>query len=216
MSRARYAVIVTRDRPGPYAACVTAIKDQVDDIITVCHGVAAAAYATGIPVRYDPEPPNISAMWNLALDLLSEAFPEQAYDVAVLNDDAIVPAYWFDHVSGPMSFMDAAAGCVDQHHRLAAPLLHRTPGPVDLHERLTGYAFILDGTKGIRANETMRWWLSDDDLDWQARTRGGTAIVPGEPVQHPVNGGTACVGRFAQWFEEDRQQFIERWGSAPW
>jgi hypothetical protein len=216
MTRARYAVIVTRNRPEAYAAAVAAIRDQVEEVITVCHGYNAVAYSAGLPVLYTPEEPNISAMWNLALDLLAETFPGQAYDVAVLNDDAVVPAYWFDHVSGPMSYTGAAAGCVDQHHRLDRPVLHTAAAPVDLHERLTGYAFILDGTRGIRANENMRWWLSDDDIDWQARTRGGTVIVPGEPVQHPPNGGTPCTGRFATWFEEDRVKFIQQWGRAPW
>lgn len=214
MSRARYAVIVTRDRPVPYAACVAAITPQVEDIITICHGDAAVAYAAGVPVRYDLELPNISVMWNLGLDLLAEAFPDQPYDVAVLNDDAVVPPYWFDHIAGPMGFTDAAAGCVDQHHRLATPLLHRTPGRVDLRERLTGFAFILDGTKGIRADETMRWWLSDDAIDWTARTLGGTLIVPGEPVQHPP-GGSPLTPEFARWYDEDRATFITKWGSAP-
>jgi hypothetical protein len=216
MTRRRFAIIVTRDRPEAYAACVAAIRDQVDDIVTITHGPTAITYATGLPVRYDPEPPNISAMWNLGLDLLTEAFPRQAYDVAVLNDDSVVPAYWFDHISGPMSYTGAAAGCVDQHHRLERPVLHVEAAPVDLHQRLTGYAFILDGSKGIRANEEMRWWLSDDDIDWQARTRGGTIVVPGEPVQHPPNGGTACTGRFATWFEEDQIKFRTRWGVLPW
>lgn len=216
MSRARYAVVVTRDRPEAYAACVAALAPQVEDIITVCHGTAAVAYSVGVPVQYDPETPNISAMWNLGLDLLAEAFPDQAYDVAIVNDDAVVPRYWFDHIIGPMSFTDAAAGCVDQHHRLAAPLVHRHPAPVDLHERLTGFAFILDGTKGLRANEDMRWWYSDDDLDWQARTHGGTIIVPGEPVQHPPGGGTVLAGQLAVFADEDRAKFIDRWGSAPW
>lgn len=216
MTRARYAIIVTRDRPEAYAACVAAIEPQIDDIVTITHGPDAVGYCTGVPVRYHPDAPNISAMWNLGLDLLTEAFPDRAYDVAVLNDDAVVPPYWFDHIAGPMGFADAAAGCVDQHHRLTVPILHRTPAPVDLHERLTGYAFILDGTKGIRANEEMRWWYSDDWIDWEARTRGGTIVVPGEPVTHPSGGGTALVGDLARWAEEDRQKFIDNWGKAPW
>lgn len=216
MSRSRFAVIVTRDRPEAYAACVAAIEPQVEDIITICHGPEAVSYSAGLPIGYHAESPNISAMWNLGLDCLAEAFSDRPYDVAVLNDDAVVPRYWFDHVCRPMSLTDAAAGCVDQHHRLAAPLVHRHPGPVDLHERLTGFAFILDGTRGLRANEDMRWWYSDDDLDWQARTRGGTIIVPGEPVQHPPHGGTALVGELARYADEDRRKFIDRWGSAPW
>lgn len=215
MTRGRFAIIVTKDRPEAYAACVAAVAPQVDDIITICHGHDAIAYSTGLPIGWREEAPNISAMWNLGLDCLAEAFQHTPYDVAVLNDDAVVPPYWFDHVAGPMGFLDAAAGCVDQHHRLTVPVVHRHPGPVDLHERLTGFAFILDGTKGIRANEAMRWWLSDDWIDWTARTRGGTVVVPGTPVEHPPNGGTEVTGQLAAWFTEDLTTFRDTWGDTP-
>lgn len=214
-ARLRYAIIPTRNRPHAYAACVAALAPQVDDFITVCHGRTAVSYAAGLPMLYEPEAPNISAMWNLGLDCLSEAFPREAYDVAIVNDDAVVPPHWFDHLSY-MTTVSAAAACVDQHHRLDVPALHLEPGPVDLRVRLTGFAFILDGTKGIRADEDMRWWYSDDALDWTARTMGGTLVLPGEPVQHPEGGGTPIVGELADFAAEDRQRFIEKWGQAPW
>jgi GT2 family glycosyltransferase len=154
--RLRFAIIPTRDRPEEYAACLAAIAPQVDDIVTVCHGGSSASYATGALISYAHESPNISAMWNLGLDaiadrlaLLADGLTVPPYDVAILNDDAVVPPHWFDHL-GHMHLLDAAAACVDQHGRLDAPLVHRAPGRVDLRERLTGYAFVLDGTRGIR------------------------------------------------------------------
>jgi hypothetical protein len=212
--RRRFAVIPTRDRPEEYAACVAAIEPQVDDIITVCHGKSSVAYSAGLPISYNHDAPNISAMWNLGLDCLAEAFPDVPYDVAVINDDAVVPPHWFDHL-GHMHLLDAAAACVDPHGELDAPLLHKAPGPVSLRQRLTGFAFVLDGTRGIRADERMRWWLSDDWIDWTARTRGGTLIMPGTPVQHPGNGGTLLEGDLSRWYTEDLETFRDYWGDTP-
>src|SRR3546814_6922443 len=46
-------------------------------------------------IRYDEDPPNISRLWNVGLDVVEEAIRsagEDEWDVAVLNSDVVVPA----------------------------------------------------------------------------------------------------------------------------
>jgi hypothetical protein len=216
--RPRYAVIPTHDRPDHFATCLRSVWDQVDHVLVISHraayvGQVRADSLTVLP--YDQELPNISAMWNLGLleaEVGSYAMP---HDVAVLNDDAVVPPGWFDQVTAAMRETGAAAGCASQDEDLDSPFLQTTPD-TDIGRRLSGYAFILDGADGLRADEQFRWWWGDTDLDWRARQQGGTVLVPGVPVEHPPNGSTPTTGVLAQIAGDDRQRFIDKWGSAPW
>lgn len=212
--RKRFAVIPTRDRPTEYRSCYDAIRPQVDDVVSICHSPQALHYSSGVPIRYDAPLPNISAMWNLGLECLDRFFHID-YDVAILNDDAIVPGGWFDRIIEAMDETGAVAGSADQFGRPLLQLLTTRTNP-DISRRLSGFAFILDGSAGLRADEQFQWWWGDTDLDWRARMNGGTVLVPGVKVDHPENGGGTTVGRLAEIAGQDRERFIQKWGSAPW
>jgi hypothetical protein len=137
------------------------------------------------------------------------------WDIAILNDDAIVPPGWFDAVSEVMRVFDASAGCSDPDGTLRAPIHHRKVGPVGLDRRLVGYAFILRGEHNIRANEDLHWYFTDDHIDYAAREEGGTVMVPGFPVQHLHPNGQMTPELSAR-IAVDAQNFKDRWGIMPW
>jgi hypothetical protein len=75
---------------------------------------------------------------------------------------------------------------------------------------------MLRGESELRLDESMAWWYSDDDLDWQARQQGGALLVPGIPVQHLCpNGSTNERPELQEQAGRDRQTFITKWGKAP-
>ena len=209
-------VIPTRDRPEAFTRCLAAIGPQVDLVVVVAHMnpsyvLAGPRYRTQM-LPYEEDPPNISRMWNLGLRCVNRRNYSD-YDVAVLNDDAIVPPDWFDTITAAMRKTGAAAGFAlspGQH----APILHTQPGPTNLHTVMTGWAFILDGDKHLYADEQFEWWYGDTSLDWEARTKGGVVGVPGLPMEHLYPNSTT-VGELAVIAGEDRQRFAAKWGQVP-
>src|SRR3546814_19192277 len=68
-------------------------------------------------IRYDEDPPNISRLWNVGLDVVEEAIRsagEDEWDVAVLNSDVVVPAQWFSRLSEAMRSTTAVLAYPDQ------------------------------------------------------------------------------------------------------
>jgi GT2 family glycosyltransferase len=216
----RYAVIPTRDRPADLADSVKAISPQVDRVFVVDNRsdppVWGASLAVNTRVVCSPDdPPNLSRLWNLGLDLAASYADGDPFDVAVLNDDAVVPDGWLEIVAGMMRRRGAAAACSDPSGTLREPLVHTTPGPVDLRLRLAGWAFVLRGELGLRADESMAWWFADDDLAWRAAELGGVLLVPGLPVSHR-HPNESTVGVLAEQAGRDRVTFEAKWGRAPW
>lgn len=214
--RGKYAIVVTHDRPVEYAACVAAIGGQVDRVVTVAHN---CDYPTGPDVvTYGETVPNISTMWNLGLDtiayLAETAGFGDRYDVAVLNDDVETPPGWFDRVTGMMHRTGAVAGSGDQFNRLRAPIVRTKLGPVERMERMSGFAFILDGTAHLTLDEQFQWWYGDDDLEWRARLAGGVVIVPRASVTHRYP-NKSTVGVLAAIAGQDRERFHVKWGQLP-
>ena len=199
--RGRAVVIPTRDRPQAFARCLAAVGPQVDLVVVVAHMnpgyvLAGPRYRTDM-LPYQEDPPNISRMWNLGLQHVASVMGAH-YDVAVLNDDAIVPPDWFQRVTDTMHTQHAAAGCVRR--------------PTD--HRMTGYAFILDGDKHLYADEQFQWWWGDTDLQRQAEQVGGVAFAAGPDVEHLFPNSTT-VGELAEIAGEDRQRFAAKWGQVP-
>ncbi len=220
MNRPRYAVIPTKgNRHQILARCVNAIAPQIfgythivhnssDDWVMVdtCHPISS--------MRVSPdEPMNLSKMWNRGLDAIAretERIGAKEWDVAILNDDAIVPEGWFDAVSANMRATQSAAGCSGP----VAGVL-RDPGPVPLHTRMVGPAFIVAGELGLRGNEDLKWWYTDDWMDWESRKLGGMAMVPGFPIEHLHPNGQMSPELQVQ-AAKDGETFRAIYGQAPW
>jgi hypothetical protein len=169
-------------------------------------------------VSVPEDPPNISRLWNIGLDLVEQAVRgvHDEWDVAVLNSDVVVPHDWMSRMSSAMRSGPAVLAYPDQSGYQSGSILHREAGPVPLTQRITGYAHLMRGEAGLRYDETMAWWYSDDDMDWSARQRGGALLVPGLGVEHrDPNGSTNARHELQVQAGLDRQTFINKWGRAP-
>lgn len=220
----RAAVIPTRDRHDMLADCINSIVDQVDRVVIIdnlssppidpepWHGKVGVV---SLPI----DPPNISTLWNVGIALAdagAHAMQADRWDIAVLNSDVTVPASWIERLSTAMRATTAVLAYPDQHGG-RQQILHTKAGPIDLRQRITGYAYMLRGETGLRLDESMAWWYSDDSLDWEARERGGALLVPGIPVEHRCpNGSMYDRPELHTQAGRDRATFRAKWGQAPW
>lgn len=217
----RAAVIPARDRHDMLADCINSVIDQVDRIIVLdnlsnpavdpepWHGKVGVV---SLPI----DPPNISTLWNVGIALADASSPTDAWDIAVLNSDVVVPPGWIDTLSTAMRSTTAVLAYPDQHGG-QQQILHTRAEPIDLRQRITGYAFMLRGETGQRFDESMAWWASDDDIDWVAREQGGALLVPGIPVEHRApNVSTNERPELAAQAGRDMETFEKKWGKRPW
>jgi glycosyltransferase involved in cell wall biosynthesis len=243
----RYAVIPTHNRPDDLAALVRAIGPQCDTIIIVDN---ASTPAVGVEVglihpstsvavlRDDEQPPNLSRLWNVGFDWCAEHACNchghwyggehvadcplrTGYDVAVFNDDAVVPAGWYDRVAtglrgwGPE--VDTPAVCHTHTYgdENRAPAFRFEGDPMELMERMCPWAFVVRGELGLRADERIRWWWQDTDFELRARAAGGVLAVPGPQVINSKANSTT-VGVLAEQAGRDRETFKAIHGGLPW
>ncbi len=225
MSQAfRAAVIPTRDRHDLLADCINSVVDQVDRVIVIdnlsappidpepWHGKVGVVT---VPI----DPPNISTLWNVGLalaDAQAHQHGADRWDIAVLNSDVVLPAGWIDGLSTAMRAGPAVLAYPDQHGG-TRQILHTKAEPVDLRTRITGFAYLLRGETGLRLDESMAWWFSDDSLDWEAREQGGALLVPGLAVEHRCpNGSMYERPELQEQAGRDRETFQAKWGRTPW
>lgn len=220
----RAAVIPTRDRHDLVADCINSVVDQVDIVLVVDNGSNppidpepwhGAVTCVSAPI----DPPNISTLWNIGI-ALADTHATRAHtgqwDVAVLNSDVVVPPDWIDSLSRAMRATTAVLAYPDQHGG-RRQILHTKAGPIDLRQRITGYAYLLRGEATLRLDESMAWWYSDDSLDWEAREKGGALLVPGLQVEHRCpNGSMYERPELHQQADRDRATFAAKWGRTPW
>lgn len=220
----RAAVIPTRNRHDMLADCINSVVDQVDRVIVIdnqsdppidpepWHGKVGVA---ALPI----DPPNISTLWNVGItlaDYQAHRSGAERWDVAVLNSDVVVPPGWIGRLSHAMRATTAVLAYPDQHGG-TRQILHTRAEPIDLRQRITGYAYMLRGETGLRLDESMAWWFSDDSLDWEARERGGALLVPGIPVEHRCpNGSMYERPELQEQAGRDRATFEAKWGRTPW
>lgn len=162
---------------------------------------------------------NISRWWNWGLDRVVISLDEDherrptKWDVAIINDDVIVPEGWFDAVSERMRTMQVAAACSGGTGGM--PVLNTQAMAVPLHTRMQGFAFIVAGELGVRADERLKWYFTDDHVDWKSRELGGVVMIPGMHVEHLYPNGQLTPELLAQ-TAADAQTFVDIWGRRPW
>ena len=220
----RYAVIPSNGRNCLWD-CLEAIGPQVDRVHVVLTGTTDAFLETAKQFPQNVTPTldsgaeaNISRWWNLGLELIDRdckvrvANPWTKWDVAVLNDDAIVPEGWFDAVAGTMRQMGVAAGCSGG---TGMPVLHTQNQAPPLATRMQGFAFILAGELELRADEQFVWYCGDDDLGRRAAVAGGMVMIPGFHVNHLHPNGQVNE-ELAAAIPGDMQRYVDKWGGRPW
>jgi hypothetical protein len=217
----RAAVIPTRDRHDLLADCINSVIDQVDRVIVLDNlsdpPIAPEPWHGKVGVVSLPiDPPNISTLWNVGITLADASSPVDAWDIAILNSDTVIPVGWVEALSTAMRSTTAVLAYPDQHGG-REQILHTKAGPIDLRQRITGYAYMLRGEAGLRLDEDLAWWYGDDSLDWTAREQGGALLVPGIPVEHRApNVSTYERPELAEQAGRDRETFREKWGRTPW
>lgn len=176
-------------------------------------------WPNNLRVLYDDEqPPNLSRLWNRGIDAVAKHahnMDHTTWNVAVLNDDTVLPSGWYTAVSSALrEHPTAVAACGALSHHVREPILKNAPDS-DLLTRMTPWAFIMRGEIGIRGDESLRWWWGDTDVDWRAREAGGVLIIPGNiAVNECANASTN--GPLLEQAGRDRETFRQKWGGNPW
>lgn len=220
----RAVVIPTRNRHDLLADCINSVVDQVDSVIVLDNlshpPIDPESWHGNVGVVSVPmDPPNISTLWNVGLalaDSQAHRAGAAAWDIAVLNSDVVVPPGWIETLSTAMRSTTGVLAYPDQHGG-RRQILHTKAEPIDLRQRITGYAYMLCGEAGLRLDEDLAWWYGDDDLDWTAREQGGALLVPGIPVEHRCpNGSMYERPELQEQASRDRATFEAKWGRTPW
>lgn len=226
----RFAIILTHNRPDLLRDCVNAIGPQVDTVIVVDNASDPPAVVVEILppglgdacrvvlVTVPDQPPNLAALWNRGLDLVAGWQGDQPgpWPIAILCDDTVVPDGWFTAVTDAMTATGAAAGCSNPWGAQHEPRLKTAPDG-DLAGRMPGWAFILDGAKNLRADESMHFWWCDTDLDWQARAAGGMVMIGGYAVPNVrPNDFLTTVPGLNEQAGRDGEAFTAKWKWRPW
>lgn len=207
-----YAVIPTEGRPCLHD-CLAAVRDQVDGIVAVVNNGYDGTDLREAAVMRDTGPDrNISRWWNIGLDAVTRRMVDRGvahWNVVVLNDDtAMAPGSVRVLADGLRRHKGAQLAFCGETERLLT-----APGP----DRITGWCFALRGEGGLRADESLKWWAGDNDLDWRARAEGGSVIVPGVKHDHRYpNGYTVAVPELSQQAGKDMELFVAKWGRAAW
>lgn len=204
---------------------IDSLKDQVYDVIVVANNWERAEDPhvleySGLPVQVvdGGDDRNISRWWNVGLDLVAQHaawLGDDQWNALVVNDDVVCPPNLIETLSVAMRATTAVLAYSDQCGG-QQQILHTVAEPIDLRQRITGYAYMLRGEAGLRPDESMAWWFSDDSLDWEAREKGGSLLVPGIPVEHRApNVQTEARPELSAQAGRDRETFIAKWGKAP-
>lgn len=227
----RYAVAPTHNRYEDVCALVMALAPQCDEILIIDNAsdppieLPPRIGDTAITTLYDGEqPPNLSRLWNVGFgwcERNSRTLELDAWDVAVFNDDAIVPAGWYDTVAEALRrpvFAGQPQAVAHTHTYGDSSRTWRFSGPgapMDLMERMCPWAYVVRGELGLRSDERLRWWWFDTDFEIRARAAGGVLAVPGPQVTNSKANSTT-VGMLAEQAGRDRETFKQIHGFLPW
>lgn len=226
-----HAVITTHNRPDDLRDCVSAIVDQVHSTMIIDNAsnppVSIRAFSgmeVDTVIRDEEQPPNLSRLWNEGLEWSRGWAAEHRHtrwDTLILNDDFIAGPHFVERLQNALR----ADRCV-----VASPYAYsNTVGPerVDVYEtagtlanlgtRMAGFAFLLRGESGTRADESIKWLYGDDDVAQQACATGGRAVVHGLSWAHRhPDGSTLTNPLLAEQGGHDRATFVAKWGFQPW
>lgn len=223
-----FAVIPTHNRPAELTELLASIPPEVSVLVIDNASDPSICGAAGLRgdqftqflgrrirvVRDEEQPPNLSRLWNIGLDWAAELAAGAEYAVAVLNDDVVLPPDFFDVMSRAFEVWSADVAFPGATFRANVD-----KGPVGLADRMTGFCFVVRGHSGIRADERMRWWCGDDDIEQQALQRGGTVRVPfpdGAIRHRHPDQSTAANPVLQEQTGKDMATFVDKWGFRPW
>lgn len=225
----RYAVIPTHNRPEHLGRLVTQLADSCDYIVVVDNASDPAVDPLhllnfALPhtpalhvIRDEEQPPNLARLWNVAfaeIARLEAAKGSTAWDIAVLNDDVELPDGWYDHLAGALRSHDVLAVSADAYGHVREPLIRREPHN-SLMTRMCPWAWVFRGECGVEADEKLRWWWQDTDIEWRLALAGGVLVLPGLIAKN-VGANSQTTGVLLEQAATDRHTFAAKWGWNPW
>lgn len=220
MNLPTYLVVAAHNKPQSLQRLIDS-AENVDHFIVIDNAstppIEIHDNLSGVTLIHDWEqPPNLSRLWNIGLDLAAELTPLAHWNVIVVNDDVSLPVNWVKSMSQALRTSNAAVAFPDQFGRHPAPILNTRAETVSAYDRMCGFAHMSKGELGIRFDESMRWWYSDDDYDWQCRLAGGSLMVPNMAVEHTSpDEATNANPELTRQAGLDREVFLQKWGSPP-
>lgn len=219
----RFSIILTHDRPELLRQCIDAIEPQSDLVLVIDNASNPLAVYDGpslkVKLLHIPDqPPNLSALWNRGFRWLAAGTEDfhSAWDIAVLCDDTVPSEGWYEAVSTCMRQHGCVAGSTHQWYAVSSPVVKTGPDG-DLAGRMCGWAFMVAGEKKLMADEDLKWWWADTEMDWRARSNGGMVICPG-PVVHNIhpNDFTVRIPELNHQSGVDGETFARKHGNRPW
>jgi len=145
----------------------------------------------GVNNIWDLEPVNIHRWWNRGIDV---ARTFGADYIAVLNDDLKLKNDPINKIARSMHSMKAILGY-----------------PLPYTGGLPGYCWLLDIKSNIRADENLRWWYGDNDIQFKAAMQGEFIYVPCEVEHMHPNELTHSNPDLMELTKADRKYFEEKW-----
>lgn len=168
---------------------------------------------------FDSEEINISRWWTLGLDHIAAHYaddPDAIWDVLLVETDALITGEHVEVMREHMRTLDCVMAGADFFHVMPdLPYkVRRDNTPWRIEGRCIGFAQVVAGETGIRHDPEFRWWLADDDFEWQHRVNGGTVLVGGLDVRHDGTQGELTGDRKLAW-EQDQPKFLRKWHGLP-
>ncbi len=236
-----YAVIPTHNRPAELAA----LLDSIPADVLVIDNASEPATQFSLPLRFlgrriqvmrdEEQPPNLSRLWNIGLDWAEELHRSaghiptdpvsgyvgaDAYAVAILNDDVVLPKGFLWTMAAELTNHQVDISFPGQVGQRCHVNRQKTRAP-GLGLRMTGWCFMVRGSSGLRADERLRWWCGDDDLERSAAVHGrGTVRFELTPEQaaelvhrYPDQ---STRGELAAQTNKDMDTYVAKWGDRPW
>lgn len=217
MTPKTWAVVPSNGREYLYG-CLDSLSGQVEGIVLVANGgFIPSVFPSGFTsVVYDDDPAmNISRWWNLGINEVARLAGGHPWNALIVNDDVVCPPHLVETLSAKIDQYVASMAYPNQHDDLE--IVWTRAEPVNLHHRITGYCFMLSGASGIRMDEELVWWSSDDSADWEAREAGGAVLVPGcRVIHHRPNGALMDHPELHAQTGRDMETFERKWGRRPW
>jgi len=216
----RFLIFPTRNRLKWVGPLIEWMSPQCDAILILDNGsdpsidtLMDSQPAPACPVHVivdDEQPPNIARFFNLLFDL-AEKLGGEAWDVAVVNDDTLIPAGWLEIVCTALRAHPTAVAAHTGGLLTTIKTQYLMRELTNDGQRMCPHAFVIRGEVGLRADESLRWWYQDTDLDWQARQAGGVLSVPGPRASNGL-AGESTKGELLEQSKRDEATFIAKWG----
>jgi GT2 family glycosyltransferase len=202
-----YVVIPVKDRHELTRALLDQLGLPPERVVVVDNAstVPAREVFAGMARVIEHPERNMSSLWNAGLAAVAAA-QTGPYNVALLNNDLNVPpGFLVGLANGLRVRPDHLIAYPDHERRLPA-------GTCDPIGRMSGFAFMVRGELGLRADPQFVWWYGDNDLEQRARQAGKVVCVGGLHLEHlEHNAATEANPELLAITVQDQARYEAKW-----